>query len=141
MPDRAYFAYGSNMIEAQMHERAPAALLVGSARLDNFEFTIASRGYASIVHGLGKVVYGLVWKITRACERSLDRYEGVGWGYYRKTCVTVATADGNHEALVYIAENPARGENRYGARWQKILDSARQHDFPATYLSHLETFK
>ena len=144
VPDgRSYFAYGSNMIESQMHARAPSARLVGSARLDDFAFGIA-RARLRLDHkerpSAQRKVYGLLWEVTPACEASLDRHEGVSKGAYRRDTVIVAAEDGYREALVYIATDPTTGANRYGDRWPKILDAAKRHGFPAFYLTELVSF-
>lgn len=138
MPEnRFYFAYGSNMIETQMKDRAPAARLVGPAALDGYEFFIAACGHASISAVPGKQVHGLLWKITPACEASLDGKEE---SYYKST-VRVETKDGSHDALVYIAKAATAGQNRYKERWPQIIAAAKAHNFPAAYLAELRRFE
>lgn len=133
-----YFAYGSNMIEAQMSERAPAARLVGTAHLDGYIFIIAAGGHASIIASPGRTVYGLLWEITAQCMTALDCFEGVAKGIYRKETMTVTAITGPISTLVYIAADNTHGKNKYGARWQQILNSSRRHGFPSAYIAALE---
>ena len=57
-----YFAYGSNMWQAQMRTRCPQSLLLGPATLHGYRWIINTRGYANIVadaqapRGVGAVV-------------------------------------------------------------------------------------
>lgn len=64
--------------------RCPKAKLIGSARLPEHTFLINQRGYASITAAQNRVVHGLLWTLTEADEKTLDRYEGVSKGLYRK---------------------------------------------------------
>ena len=75
-----YFAYGSNMNAEQMAQRCPEHLLVGQAILEDYEFIITTRGYASIIPVQGKTVQGLVYQINPTDEATLDRNEGVAIG-------------------------------------------------------------
>ena len=74
-----YFAYGSNMNLDQMAYRCPAAEAVCTAKLEGYELFFAGRpgnGIAGIRPKQGGAVEGVLWKLTQACEKSLDHYEG-----------------------------------------------------------------
>ena len=80
MEHAMYFAYGSNMNLDQMAYRCPAAEAVCTAKLEGYELFFAGRsgnGVASIRPKQGGTVVGVLWKLTEACEKSLDHYEGV----------------------------------------------------------------
>ena len=50
--------------------------------------------------------YGLLWKLTLACEQALDRYEGYP-RHYTKEPVTVRTADGAKvPVMAYVMAEP-----------------------------------
>lgn len=103
---RLYFAYGSNCNLEQMARRCPNARKVGAVTLPGYKLTFNGKhsgtGVASISRARGRTVYGLLWELTPACEKSLDRYEGFP-RLYDKHTVTVRTDDGTeHEAMVYI---------------------------------------
>lgn len=79
-----YFAYGSNIHVAQMAERCPRSLFVGTASLSGFRWQINQRGVANVVRSKNDCVEGLVYLVDAEDERRLDRSEGVSSGYYQK---------------------------------------------------------
>ena len=94
------FAYGSNLNLDQMSRRCPAAVPLGRLLLKNWKLVF--RGVADVIQEPGAVVYGGVWRITPACERALDVYEGVASGLYEKVYIPVKpTPHGETEMLVY----------------------------------------
>lgn len=137
-PYRLYFAYGSNMDVEQMKARCPESELVALSRLDGYRFLLNSRGVATIVPVEGRAVHGVVWSISREDEDSLDRYEGVASGFYRKEKMTVFLADGDRaESLVYIAADSAPGRSRNGYL-ARIIKSAELHGLPLGYVEELK---
>ena len=92
MAEKLYFAYGSNINLEQMAYRCPAAEAVGPVILENYELLFRGNtkgnGVATIAHKEGCRVHGLLWRITPACEQSLDLYEGYP-RLYEKEPVTV----------------------------------------------------
>lgn len=74
-----YLAYGSNMNQTQMAVRCPTAEVVGACELKGYEllFRGARRGAVATVEPKeGSKVPVLLWKIRKADEEALDRYEG-----------------------------------------------------------------
>ena len=69
---RRYFAYGSNMVATQMHQRCPTAHDIGMARLGGWRFIINQEGHATIVPDPSAYVLGVLWSLTIACEAALD---------------------------------------------------------------------
>lgn len=107
---KLYIAYGSNMDMDQMAYRCPQATLLGTGEVRDYRLLFKgskSGNYATIEPQEGRVVPVLVWKITRADEASLDRYEGCPIFYY-KTELPV-TVDGQlQQGLVYIMHEERR---------------------------------
>lgn len=96
-----YFAYGSNLNKEQMHMRCPAAKPVGRMTLPNARLVF--RGVADVEYAEGESVVGGLWKITKACEEALDRYEGVKGGLYRKEYVKIQVGkEKPRRCLVYV---------------------------------------
>lgn len=127
---RLYFAYGSNMDPRQMRVRCPNAQRVGTATLPGYRFVINRRGVATIERHSRSSVMGVVWKLSRECERTLDLHEGVLWGFYRKETVGVFGAKGESlHALVYIDPIRERGFPRPGYM-EKVLLGARRANIP-----------
>lgn len=140
MAERLYFAYGSNMNEAQMALRCPGSKVVGIAMLENHRFLINERGVASIAEMQGKVVYGLLWNISEADERQLDSYEGVRKGLYRKSTVSVREPENQIvDALVYVASTNKHGKPRPGYM-EGILRAATDLGFPTQVLEELRAW-
>lgn len=50
---KPYFAYGSNLRDAQMAARCPDSRKIGLARLRGYRWIITTRGYANIVESGG----------------------------------------------------------------------------------------
>jgi uncharacterized protein len=107
---KRYFAYGSNLCATQMANRCPAAREGELVALHGWRFIINRRGVATLVPDASERVWGLVWSLTSACERALDRYEGVAQGFYRKVELEV----GSEPALVYLAAVDQPGLPRKG---------------------------
>ena len=110
LKEREYFAYGSNMNLDQMAYRCPAATVVGNVRLEGYRLAFRGKtsgnGVATILPEEGSHVDGVLWKITEACERSLDRYEGYPY-FYDKQEITVTGRDGKeYQSLVYVMNAP-----------------------------------
>lgn len=95
-----YFAYGSNISKKGMRHRCPGSKAIGTAILPDYRLTF--RGVADVEPSLGDLVMGALWKCPPQDIASLDRYEGVRGGFYRKEVLTVQAEDGPVEALVYI---------------------------------------
>lgn len=110
MKDRYYFAYGSNMNLEQMKYRCPAAEVVENVRLENYRLAFRGRapgnGVATVLPEKGSYVEGVLWKITEACEKSLDFYEGFP-SFYGKESIRVKNQDGvEKEVFVYMMNVP-----------------------------------
>jgi hypothetical protein len=94
-----YFAYGSNLNVEAMRRRCPAARPLERLVLPNSRLVF--RGVADCIEEPGARCYGGVWKITAACERALDRYEGIGSGMYRKVYMSLENVPGERELMFY----------------------------------------
>lgn len=81
-----YFAYGANTNLDSMHYRCPNAKLIDSIVLPDWRLVFKS--VADIEPAPYNEVHGVLWKITDACEASLDIFEGYP-SLYRKEFFTV----------------------------------------------------
>ena len=133
-----YFAYGSNMDLVQMGSRCERAATVSTAELRSHRFIINSRGVATVVSDRASTVHGLLWRITKEDERSLDRHEGVVQGIYRKAFMKVSVSGGRKvRALVYVATDSTPGESRPGYM-EKIVSAAQECGLPQAYIDQLK---
>ena len=97
-PPTLYFAYGSNLWQAQMRRRCPTSTFLGIATLARHRWIINARGYANVVcvgdddggdgnddggdgNATAPVVWGLVYALRPADEAALDAAEGVPHAY------------------------------------------------------------
>jgi gamma-glutamylcyclotransferase (GGCT)/AIG2-like uncharacterized protein YtfP len=129
---RRYYAYGANIVAADMASRCPAAREIGAAVLPGWRFVVGRRGYATIVPDGGAEVVGVIWSITSACERALDAFEEIASGLYRRETIAVA----GEAALVYLAVDAAPGRPRAGYL-EPIIAATAARRFPATYTEAL----
>lgn len=81
MTDNLYFAYGANINQLSMSYRCPQAQPVSSLLLRGWRLEFHT--HATIVPDSRGVVPGALWRLTPACEASLDAFEGYPY-YYRK---------------------------------------------------------
>ena len=97
-----YAAYGSNLSITQMASRCPDSKIVGTGKIPNYKLVF--RYHADIEPCEGSYVPVLIWKISEADEKRLDRYEGVKGGYYHQETVSVFMEgqDGEKKAMAYI---------------------------------------
>ena len=135
MEQTLYFAYGSNINLGQMEYRCPDASVVGPVTLENYELLFRRGGFATIAPKEGETVHGLLWSLTRSCERSLDRYEGYP-RFYDKQMVTVQDSEGRSlSVMVYIMDErfrePMLPTYSY---YNGILEGYRQNGLPANAL-------
>lgn len=135
MEERLYFAYGSNINLDQMAYRCPDAQAVGPVTLEGYELLFRRSGFATIAPKEGGSVTGLLWRITPACERSLDRYEGYP-RFYDKRTVTVRDVQGQAlPVLVYVMDERFRQPMLPTASYYNgILEGYRQNGLPVAAL-------
>jgi hypothetical protein len=145
-----YFAYGSNMNEAQMVERCPSARFAGVATLPDRQLAFTRRsvnrgcGAADAVKAPGHKLWGVVYEFSDADLPRLDRSEGYQPGrtrnsYWRRECNVFLGDDDSQPRLVstYFAEaqpNPPRPNRVYKTL---ILSGARGR-LPPEYVAELE---
>ena len=110
--ERYYFAYGSNMNLGQMRFRCPDAEVVGNVRLEDYRLAFRGRtpgnGVATVLPEKGSYVDGVLWKITEACEKNLDFYEGFPNFYGKETIQVKDQAGALREVFVYTMNSLIR---------------------------------
>lgn len=97
-----YIAYGSNMVAEQMAYRCPDARLIGTGYIAGARLEFYLHATVEKTGDLRNRVPVAVWEISKADERSLDRYEGFP-SYYTKEIWSVHMSDGSQiEGMVYV---------------------------------------
>lgn len=115
-----YFAYGSNMAEDVITERAPSAVKLGRARLPDYRLRFSRRsiksdsGVADIVKGDGFSVLGVLYEVPLAEWEGIRRKEGVRLKNpaYQEIDIEVYQYDGavHKKAVTFTVINPEREE-------------------------------
>ncbi len=137
---RLYFAYGSNMVAAQMAKRCPGARLLGPAVLPDHRLAVIRGGHGTVLRQRGACVHGVLWRLGRGNAAALDRYEEIARGLYRRERRRVLAAGRWRAALLYVASSrvPGRPRPRYiGA----MIAAASRHGFPEDYLRSLAALR
>lgn len=140
-----YFAYGSNMSTAYIHDYCPSAKFVMRASLPNYhiEFrrfsTDLKGGISSIIEAPGELVQGVLFDIDSAELDALDILEDVPKGLYVRETFRVLGEDGNwHQGDLYRVANPS-GPYRPAKQYvQWMVDGAREQGIDADYTAKLE---
>lgn len=107
------FAYGSNLLLAQMRARCPTASFVVRGRLRNH--TLRFAGYSSRWHGAvahaararGRAVCGVVYRLSRADLAHLDQVEGMPFVYERVR--RAIDCDDGARRIVHVYVQPELG--------------------------------
>lgn len=136
-----YFAYGSNMLTERLTARTPSAEPQGTGVLAGYRLTFekpsvgrsgtSGKGHIVETHQPADRVLGVVFKILKADEETLDEAEGDG---YAKQNLDVETNGGVRRALVYVAKEKDATVRPY--HWYKalVIAGAIQHGLPASYV-------
>ncbi len=147
MSDRTlYFAYGSNMAAERLRGRVSSAELISVAALPDHALRFHK---PSKKDGSGKCdaaftgksedqVLGALYSIQTIQLPELDRFEGRGYGYDRKTVQVLTSAGGYFNAETYIATT--FDSNRRPLDWYKehVLRGARAICLPSGYIASIE---
>jgi gamma-glutamylcyclotransferase len=134
---KRYFAYGSNLWRKQMEDRCPDHRIIGKGVLKGYRWMISSRGYATIVKSTSDEVHGVVYEISESDEKSLDHYEGVQSGSYRKEMLMVEVEGESRVCLVYVdpVEEEGKPRREYINRINKgISDSKLPPEYIDRYI-------
>jgi gamma-glutamylcyclotransferase (GGCT)/AIG2-like uncharacterized protein YtfP len=137
-----YAAYGGNMDPALMAERCPHSPQQGTGWLEGWRLTFGGEDIgwegplATVVEDVAERVFVVLYEISHLDERSLDRWDGVTLGYFRKTRVRVETLDGDTPAWLYVLNAYEGGlpSERYLAM---LADAAEKAGAPADYVADL----
>lgn len=95
-----YAAYGSNMNLEQMAYRCPYSEVIGRGMINDYKLKFAY--HADIVPSKGDCVPVVLWDVPEIDFYSLDIYEGVRGGYYKRVKLPVETSKGRKIAIVYV---------------------------------------
>ncbi len=139
-PRVLYLAYGSNLHPQRLTARVGEPLAARTVRLTGWALRFHKRSRdgsakCDIVPSHRGHIYGVVYTMTVAAKRSLDRIEGLGFGYALKEL----HAPGLGNVTTYRATAAVIDSNLRPYSWyhQLVVAGARHHGFPPNYLSEL----
>lgn len=147
MTDIWYFAYGSNLSLDRKVERTGAVRRVLRCRLPQHRLVFNKRpqrgegACASIVRDPSSTVWGAAYLCDEQTVETLDRYEGVAGGHYRRETVAVVTDDDQRlEALTYVAgeDHLCDGDLPRPEYLRLVIEGAKQHHLPEDYVRQVE---
>ena len=130
------------MDPALMAERCPHSPQQGTGWLEGWRLTFGGEDIgwegplATVVEDVAERVFVVLYEISHLDERSLDRWDGVTLGYFRKTRVRVQTLDGDAPAWLYVLNAYEGGlpSERYLGM---LAGAAEKAGAPANYVDDL----
>lgn len=129
-----YFAYGSNMLTKRLQNRCPGAVSKERAYADDWtvKFRKPSKdlsGKATLSPKNGCQTPGMLFEIPDAEVCSLDKYEGVGYGYERCDTFYVRLAESGRIVPVatYLATHTKPDLKPYDWYLALVIAGAREH--------------
>lgn len=140
-----YFAYGSNLCSARLSGRVPRHLPEGVGTLRGYVLRFDKMGRdGSAKCNIARTnnptdfVLGVIYRLTAAGGLALDRIEGLGRGYNRRT-VSIAAQGRRARAFTYVACPGATAQGLKPFDWYLayVLAGAKRHGFPSSYIQAL----
>ncbi len=146
MADVWYFAYASNMYREQVRQRAGEPKEEKIARLDGYELNFdkiarGGTGTANITLAPGKLVWGVLYRLSEQQLKALDRFEGVPEHYRRSEVTVIEGKGGKVAAQAYIARKVRKGLKPDRQYLQRIVQGAEEHGLPEDYIKQLRAIE
>jgi len=141
--------FGALLDPRRLRRYCPAALVVGRARLPDYQlaFTRYSRsergGVADIVPQPGASVWGALYELDEQDLPAIDRKEGYDWAYTREPLAVELCGDGSeHLALTYTVRRKEPTEVRPSPEYLAgLIDAGRELGLPEGYLRFLDRLR
>lgn len=147
MTDRTfYFAYGSNMAIERLRARVSSVELVAVASLDGHVLRFhkpskkdgSGKCDAAYTGNLQDSVLGALYLIQTNQLPELDRFEGRGYGYERKTVSVRSLSGSSHSAETYVGTNFDSSLRPLDWYKEHVLRGARAIGLPSSYIASIE---
>jgi len=134
-----YFAYASNMNQAQMKRWCPASRFLKAVLLRGFRFVYDGfsvtwdGAVGNMVASDTESVWGALYEITERDRLTLDAFEGYPRSYEHKE-VEVRDRDGNvYRAMTYVRTGRALGKPHPDYE-RIVIDGAKESGLPEDYV-------
>ncbi len=139
-----YAAYGTNLDVRRMRERCPHSPSRGSGWLQGWRLTFGGEdlawggALATVVEDPSSQVFVLLYDVPSWDEETLDTWESIDLGSFRKLRLRVQTLDGEALAWLYVLDAYEGGLP--SAHYLSVLADAAEHaGAPTDYLTDLRT--
>ncbi len=136
-----YAAYGSNLHPRRLRKRISSARLVTTGLLPDWSLHFHKRGNdksakCNILPG-GDGVHCAIFEISAADKLTLDKVEGVGFGYSK----IMLSIPGVGDCASYVAEASHVDDSLLPYDWyhQLVLIGAQRHGFPHGYVQAIRS--
>jgi len=132
----------------RLRERVPGAEYLGSYTLINHNLRFHKIGQdgsgkcdALFTRNPDDYIMGVLYEISASDKRTLDKIEGLGFGYSDKDVTLFDGSGRKTEAFTYFATDIDPSLRPY--RWYKqhVLRGAREASFPESYIEKIDTVK
>lgn len=141
-----YFAYGTLLELAEIHKYCPSAKPLGVYRLKGYRLGFKAcgpdpaKGGCTLVNASDNVMHGILYKMSAADRKNLDKISGVDQGLWAIHEITLLDQD-DHEvaADTYVIPNPSGHHVPPESYTRPILSGARQIPLPNDYIEQLES--
>jgi hypothetical protein len=132
-----YWAYGSNLNVAAMKGRCPRATKVGKLILPNGQLVFRGVCDVEIVDDADCFIPGGLWRISKACERALDQYEGFPRFYIKR--YMLLRFKGREERCMFYMMDPDNPHHSgqvppYGGYYETVAKGYDDFGLDKTYL-------
>jgi gamma-glutamylcyclotransferase len=141
-----YFAYGSNMLAERLLARIKAehptryTLELYQIRFHKRSSDCSGKCNVICTGQPSDVVHGVIFDVSQDQIPKLDKHEGVGCGYIKKTCRFLIEGVEN-DVLMYVADTDYIDDALLPYRWylDLVLAGAEQNGLPRDYISGLHS--
>ena len=139
-----YAAYGSNLAPARLQARVGSIETLGTALLNDWSLDFSKRGAdgsgkCDLKPGQGSTAHVAVYEISVAARETLDRIEGVGFGY-RLEQIDIGEFG---QCCIYLAEPGYVDPKLIPFDWYHalVLSGAVFHGFPDAYVAQIRAVR
>ena len=139
-----YFAYGSNMASERLAQRVPSALVVGVYPLPQHRLMFhkvskdgSAKADAFFTGDDNDELLGVVFHIDPAEKPSLDKVEGLGYGYELKQLEVAGESGKALTVFLYVATQIDKALKPYDWYKKHVLIGAQEAGLPDTYIANI----
>ena len=144
--EATYFGYGTLLDLAEIHKYCPSAKSLGVFRLKGYRLGFKAcgpdptKGGCTLVSASDNIMHGILYKMSAADRKNLDKISGVDQGLWAIHKITLLDKDNQEIAAdTYIIPNPSGHHVPPESYTRPILSGARQIPLPVDYIAQLES--